>query len=188
MAEVKVDRITSDVFRWLNSVVIGLNLCPFAGRPTQEGRVRLKVSEAITEEELLSELSAEMRLLDKAASAEIETTLVIVPHLLVHFYDYTQFLQWAQSHLKREGWQGVYQLASFHPSYCFAGAEPEDVENLTNRSPYPILHIIREQSLAAALGYVDDVEGIPERNKLRMRELSCEERGALFSYLLGRKS
>ena len=175
--------VEQDVIRWLNSVVIGLNLCPFSGKPLRENRVRIHVNEVMSEEDLLSDLMAEMELLDKTPASEIETTLVIVPNLLQDFFDYTQYLIWVQSQLKRRGWQGVYQLASFHPDYCFAGAEPDDVENLTNRSPYPIIHIIREASLEKALEFFEDVEGIPERNKVCVSALSLEQRQQLFPYL-----
>ena len=180
-----MNSIAHEVFHWLDSVVIGLNLCPFAGKPRRENRVRLQISSATTEEQLLIELNEEMQLLDATPSANIETTLLIIPQLLGDFYDYNQFLGWAQANLKREGWQGIYQLASFHPHYCFAGAQEDDLENLTNRAPYPIIHIIREQSLSAALNYVQDVEGIPQRNKRRVAELSEVERRELFPYLFG---
>lgn len=178
-----MDPIKVDVIRWLNSVVIGLNLCPFAGKPTAENRVRFHVSSALDEEGVLQELADEMALLDKTPAGEIETTLVIVPQLLQSFFDYSQCLAWAESMLKRNGWKGVYQLASFHPEYCFAGSDIKDVENLTNRAPYPILHIIREESLSRALAYVEDVEGIPLRNQQRMRMLSEQEKYVLFPYL-----
>lgn len=179
------NRVTQDVLRWLNSVVIGLNLCPFSGKPTRENRVRFHVSAAADEEDVLKDLMAEMELLDKVSTSEIETTLVIIPNALHEFFDYTQCLHWAQSQLKRQGWQGVYQLASFHPNYCFAGAEPYDAENLTNRAPYPIIHIIREASLAKALEYFEGVEGIPERNKACVEALSDEQKQKLFPYLFG---
>jgi len=177
------DAVKQDVILWLNSVVIGLNLCPFSSKPTRENRVRFHVSAAATEEDVLKDLSAEMELLDKSSSAEIETTLIIIPNMLHDFFDYTQCLIWAQSQLKRQGWQGVYQLASFHPQYCFAGAEPDDVENLTNRAPYPIIHIIREASLEKALEYFEGVEEIPERNKACVESLSEEQKKKLFPYL-----
>lgn len=183
----QMNYIEREVVTWLHQVVIGLNLCPFASRPTSEGRVRFFISHATSEEDLLEELSTEMRLLDEKAATEIETTLLIVPKLLQDFFDYTQFLDWAQAHLKREGWLGVYQLASFHPQYCFAGADPDDAENLTNRAPYPIVHIIREQSLSNALNYVADVAEIPERNKRRVSDLSAQDKRKLFPYLFGIK-
>ena len=184
---VVMDQVKKEVFVWLNSVVIGLNLCPFSARPTNENRVRFQVSQSINEEDLSAELIHEMELLDKTPAAEIETTLFIIPNSLQDFFDYTQFLNWAQAQLKRHGWLGVYQLASFHPNYCFAGAEAEDDENLTNRAPYPIVHIIREASLEKALQYYEDVEEIPERNKARVEGLTKAQKQTLFPYLFNVK-
>lgn len=170
---------------WLHRVVIGLNLCPFAAKPTSEGRVRFSISHAVDEAGLLADLEAELQRLDATPASELETTLVIVPDYLQDFFDYRQFLQWTESWLKRNGWRGIYQIASFHPNYCFAGAEPEDAENLTNRSPYPILHLIREESLARALEFFPDVDQVPERNRLRVADLNKEQRKLLFPYLFG---
>ncbi len=178
-----MDSILQTVVVWLNSVVIGLNLCPFSVKPTRENRVRFQVSLATDEESLLDDLMFEMELLDKTSSADIETTLLITPHVLHDFFDYNQFLNWTNQLLKRNRWTGVYQLATFHPQYCFAHAEPDDAENLTNRAPYPILHIIREASLEKALEYFADVEEIPEVNKTRVENLSAEEKQKLFPYL-----
>ena len=175
--------VLQDVVVWLNSVVIGLNLCPFSGKPTRENRVRFYISDAGTQEDVLTDIFSEMELLDKIPASELETTLVIIPHALEDFFDYNQCLAWAQSQLKRRGWLGVYQLASFHPDYCFAGADPQDVENLTNRSPYPIIHIIREASLEKALDFFPDVEEIPERNKEAVAALTPEQKRQLFPYL-----
>ena len=175
--------VEQEVSVWLNQVVIGLNLCPFSGKPTREKRVRFQVSVAKVEEDLLAELTAEMELLDKTPAREIETTLLIIPSFLQDFFDYTQFLGWAQSQLKQQGWLGIYQLASFHPSYYFAGTDPDDDENLTNRSPYPIIHIIREASLEQALKYFHGVEEIPDRNRLCVEALTPEQKKNLFPYL-----
>lgn len=161
------------VTQWLNDVVIGLNLCPFSGKPTRENRVRFYVSEAEDEEMLLSELQQEMELLDKHPATEIETTLVIVPDLLQDFFDYTQFLHWVNRLLKRMGWLGVYQIASFHPDYQFADTEPDAAENYTNRSPFPMLHLLREASLEAAIDNHPDVDGIPPRNIELMNKLGA---------------
>lgn len=175
--------IVVDVTRWLNEVVIGLNLCPFSGKPTRENRVRFFVSNATDDEVLLQDLQQEMELLDQKPASEIETTLVIVPDHLQDFFDYNQFLNWTDQLLKRNRWTGVYQIATFHPQYCFAHAEPDDAENLTNRAPYPILHIIREASLEKALAYFTDVEAIPDNNKARVAALTAGERQGLFPYL-----
>ena len=180
-----MDSVKQHVLTWLNSVVIGLNLCPFSEMPMRENRVRFRVSDATVEEDLLADLILEMELLDKTPTKELETTLLIIPNTLHDFFDYTQFLNWAQAQLKRQNWLGVYQLASFHPNYCFAGSNPEDDENLTNRSPYPIIHIIREASLAKALEYFDEVEEIPARNKACVEALSIEQKQKLFPYLFG---
>lgn len=171
------------VVRWLNEVVIGLNLCPFAGKPTGENRVRFFISRADDDELLLQDLQREMELLGEKSASEIETTLVVIPQHLHNFFDYNQFLNWAEKMIKRNGWTGAYQLATFHPDYCFAGADPEDAENLTNRAPYPILHIIREASLEKALQYYEGVEDVPENNKKRVENLTVVERRQLFPYL-----
>ncbi|HSC66520.1 MAG TPA: DUF1415 domain-containing protein [Cellvibrio sp.] len=178
------NRVVADVARWLNEVVIGLNLCPFSGKPTREQRVRFVVSAATDDEVLLQDLEREMALLDQTPASVIETTLVIVPQHLQDFFDYNQFLNWTNQLLKRNRWIGVYQLASFHPHYCFAHAEPDDAENLTNRAPYPILHIIREASLEKALEYFANVEEIPEINKARVENLTAEQKRKLFPYLI----
>lgn len=172
------------VVRWLNEVVIGLNLCPFAGKPASENRVRIFISAATDDELLLQDLQREMERLDEKPASDIETTLVVVPEHLQDFFDYNQFLNWAEKMIKRNSWVGVYQLATFHPEYCFAGAEPEDAENLTNRSPYPILHIIREASLEKALQFYEGVEDVPENNKKRVESLSAEQKRKLFPYLI----
>jgi hypothetical protein len=177
--------IQQAVETWLHQVVIGLNLCPFAAKPASEGRVRFSVSHAVNETGLLADLEAELQQLDVTPVSELETTLVIVPDYLQDFYDYCQFLRWAESWLKRNGWRGIYQVASFHPNYCFAGAEPEDAENLTNRSPYPILHLIREESLAKALQFFPDIDEVPEKNKIKVASLSHSEIKLLFPYLFG---
>lgn len=171
------------VIQWLNEVVIGLDLCPFSRKPTREERVRFYVSKADSEEKLLQELQAEMELLDSKTALELETTLLIVPELLQDFFAYNQFLNWSRQLIKRMKWQGIYQIASFHPDYCFASAQPDDAENLTNRAPYPILHILRETSVAKALEFFPDALDIPERNQAKVAALSSAEKQRLFPYL-----
>lgn len=180
------NNVKAAVARWLNEVVIGLNLCPFAGKPAKENRVRLFVSHAADDEHLLSDLQREMEMLDNKIPEEIETTLVITPNHLQDFFDYNQFLNWSEKLIKRNGWTGVYQLATFHPDYCFAGAEPDDAENLTNRSPYPILHIIREASLERALQFYQGVEDVPDNNKRRVDALTSAEKLKFFPHLFNR--
>lgn len=176
--------VVNSVKQWLANVVIGLNLCPFAGKPAAEGKVRFSVSSAVDEEQLINELKAELELLD--AKPEVETTLLILPSYLDDFYEYNNFLDWVDGLLQKYKWEGVYQVASFHPKYCFAGAHPDDAENLTNRSPYPILHIIREASLEAVLAHYPNPDEIPERNIDTVEGLSAEQTRTLFPYLFSR--
>lgn len=172
------------VTQWLHDVVIGLNLCPFANKPTRAGQVRLSVSDALTEEALLEIIESELQRLDSESVMSLETTLVIAPKMLSDFWDYNQFIGWVEALISRNGWEGVYQLATFHPDYCFAGAEPEDAENLTNRAPYPIFHLIREASMADVLARYPDPESIPEDNIRRVSALSDAQKRSLFPYLL----
>lgn len=155
--------------RWVDSMVIGLNLCPFARREFVNNRVRFVVTEAATEEQLLAALEAELELLGNDPS--IETTLLIHPNVLEDFYDYNQFLNLSDGMLVQLQLEGVYQVASFHPDYQFGGTGRDDVENYTNRSPYPMLHIIREESLERAIADYTDVEQIPTRNIKRINDL-----------------
>jgi hypothetical protein len=174
------------VRRWLEDVVIGLGLCPFAAPPWQRNAVGLVVSEATDEVALLSQLHDELLRLDGCDAAELETTLLIMPKYLAAFDDFNQFLDPAEALLEQFGWVGRYQLASFHPDYRFADVPDNDLGNLTNRSPYPILHLIREDSIERALENYPDPHGIPARNIARIRALDAAELSRLFPYLFGR--
>ena len=154
--------IIGAVQHWVSSLVVDMNLCPFAGREVMRNRVRFTVTEAATEERLLMALQAELELLDNDAS--VETTLLIHPLVLGDFPDYNQFLNYADSLLEQMRREGIYQIASFHPDYQFEGTGPDDAENYTNRSPYPLLHLLREESLERAISSYPDVGAIPVRN------------------------
>jgi len=156
------EEIIGPVRHWVESVVVALNLCPFAGRELVQNRVRFSVTEAVTEERLLVDLQAELELLN--SNEAVETTLLIHPKVLQAFCDYNQFLSSADNMLVQMGLDGVYQIASFHPDYQFSGTEPDDAENYTNRSPYPMLHLIREESLERSIVNCPDPDQIPERN------------------------
>lgn len=171
--------------RWLASVVIGLNLCPFARRVFEAERIRYVESEATTEKTLLADLSAELRNLAASPISQFETTLLIHPRVLTDFLDYNDFLDAAEQELERLDLDGILQIASFHPHYQFAGTTPDDVENYTNRSPYPMLHLLREDSISALT--VDDAElaAIPERNVQTMRELGPAAMKRLWSDACG---
>ncbi|NQV86931.1 MAG: DUF1415 domain-containing protein [Woeseiaceae bacterium] len=161
------------VRRWVEDLVVGLNLCPFAGRELVRNRVRFVVTEAATEEQLLAALATELALLNDDAA--IETTLLIHPDVLQDFFDYNQFLDTADRLLVQTELEGVYQIASFHPDYQFAGTAADDAENFTNRSPFPLLHILREAGLALSIAAYPDVEQIPVRNIAQMKSLGREK-------------
>ncbi|WP_444931728.1 DUF1415 domain-containing protein [Microbulbifer sp. SSSA002] len=171
------------VQQWLTDVVVGLNLCPFARKPLRAGQIRFKVSTATEDEALLNDLLAELHQLDATSEAEVVTTLLIIPNHLHNFSDYNQFLDLAEWLLDRNDYTGIYQLASFHPDYQFAGTAATDAENLTNRAPYPILHLLREENLEKMIDLYPDPESIPENNIRRVESLSHEEKLKLFPYL-----
>ncbi|GAB2881387.1 DUF1415 domain-containing protein [Microbulbifer echini] len=175
--------VTQAVEQWLTDVVVGLNLCPFARKPLRAGQIRYRVSTANEDKTLLEDLLAEFQLLDTTPENELLTTLLIIPKHLYDFSDYNQFLDQAEWIMERNSYIGTYQLASFHPHYQFAGTTPEDAENLTNRAPYPILHLLREENLANMIGLYPDPETIPENNIRRVESLSQEEKLQLFPYL-----
>lgn len=164
-------------------MVIGLNLCPFARKPQRAGSIRYAVSTATDDETLMAELLHECQLLDELPAAELETTLLMVPLHLKKFDDFNHFLNLADWLLERHDYTGVYQLATFHPNYQFADTEPEDAENLTNRAPYPILHLLREDSMTKVLANYPNPEAIPENNIARVTALTAAERKQLFPYL-----
>jgi len=179
------EQIIADVEQWLDEVVIGLDLCPFAARPRREKRVRIAVSHATDDEALLNDLQAELERLSDTPAAELETTLLAIPDMLEDFADYNDFLDAVDLWVEQFGWEGDLQVASFHPQYQFADTEADDPGNLTNRSPWPLLHIIREESLEKAIEHYPDVDRIPERNIARMQALTAEERARLFPHLFG---
>ncbi|MUK50539.1 DUF1415 family protein [Aliivibrio fischeri] len=178
-----IQKIEQEVQQWLEDVVIGLNLCPFAAKPNRNKQIKIFVSEATTEEALLEDILQELMNLDSKTAEELETTLVAIPNMLQDFMDYNFFLDWVDALIKQQEWEGIYQIATFHPDYCFGGAEPEDDENLTNRSPYPVLHLIREESMEKVLKHYPNPEAIPDTNIARVEELTLEERRKLFPYL-----
>ena len=179
-----INAITEQVDQWLNDVVIGLNLCPFAAKPQRNKQIKIFVSEASQEEALLEDILLQLIELSNTEPEKLETTLVVVPNMLQDFWDYNFFIDWVEDLIKQQDWEGIFQVATFHPDYCFGGAEPEDDENLTNRSPYPVFHLIREESMEKVLKHYPDPESIPDTNIARVSALSEEERKKLFPYLL----
>jgi len=147
---------------WVESVVIALNLCPFAARELNQDRIRFSLSKADNVASLLADLEVELQTLKQ--DERIETTLLVHPQALTDFSEYNQFLDILDTLLIETGLEGVFQIASFHPDYQFAGTQADDVSNYTNRSPYPMLHLIREASLERAVANYPDADQIPQRN------------------------
>ena len=156
---------------WLEVAVIGLNLCPFAKAVHVKQQIRYTVTQASSEGELLAVLRDELSLLAKADSNEIDTTLLIHPQALTDFIDYTAFLRKADRLLRSQGHECTLQIASFHPAYEFAGSAPDDIENCSNRSPFPMLHLLREDSIERAVAVFPDAGEIYERNIETLRRL-----------------
>jgi hypothetical protein len=170
--------VVASVQHWLDAIVIGLNLCPFAKREVVKNRVRFFVSEADTEELLLEDLQSELEFL--VHNDAVETTLLIHPAVLQDFYEYNQFLAYADELLEQMELDGIYQIASFHPQYQFDGSEADDIDNFTNRSPYPLLHLLREDSLERAIAKHPESSQIGEHNIELLRRLGREKIEALL--------
>jgi uncharacterized protein len=174
----KNELIIESVQQWVEQFVVELNLCPFAKREIVKNRVRYNVTEATTQAQLLVALETELGFLSE--STAIETTLLIHANILHDFYEYNQFLDIADGLLQEMNLEGVFQIASFHPQYQFGGTEINDAENFTNRSPYPILHLLREDSLEQAIAEHADVDQIPVRNIQLMNQLGEEKLKAML--------
>ena len=156
---------------WLAKAVIGLRLCPFAGAPFAREQIRYRVSEQQSTDGLVQELAEELQHLHAADPQLCETSLLIHPRVLTDFGDYNQFLNDADATLAALDLGGELQIASFHPRYQFAGSEPNDVQNYSNRSPYPMLHLLREASVTRAVATYADVSEIGSRNIATLRNL-----------------
>lgn len=157
--------------RWIERVVIDLNLCPFAKAVMVKGQVRIVVSDASTESALLHTLGEELLHLRDTPAAEVDTTLIVHPEVLNDFYEYNDFLEQADALLDSMDLVGDIQVASFHPQYQFADTELDDASNNTNRAPFPILHLLREDSVSRAVEAYPEPDSIIERNIATMTDL-----------------
>ena len=156
---------------WIKRVVIGLNLCPFARSVFDDDRIRYVVSHATTETALIEALTHELVVLSEANSDQIDTTVLIHPSVLTDFYAYNDFLDVVDQVILDAGLDGVIQAASFHPQYRFAESPANDVANYTNRSPFPMIHLLRESSVSHAIDRYPGVEAIPAGNVALLRSL-----------------
>ncbi|AWM38065.1 hypothetical protein GobsT_38500 [Gemmata obscuriglobus] len=157
--------------RWIQNAVIELNLCPFARRVFDGGLIRYAVTDATDTAALTVALTEQLRALAAAPAEEVETAFLIHPNALADFFDYNDFVAGADELIAELGLEGVIQIASFHPLYQFAGTRPDDVENYTNRSPFPMLHLLREESISRVNDDPEKLLDIPKRNIETLRKL-----------------
>jgi hypothetical protein len=173
------DAIIKHTKNWLSGFVIQHNICPFAKRVFDNNSIDYQL---VFNDTLQGQLQSLIETCIKLDSDKtIETSLIIYPKGLGNFDDYLDFLALANALLHKQGYQGIYQLASFHPDYCFAGVAENDASNFTNRSPYPMLHLIREDSLENSLKHYPDPEHIPIRNIDYLRKMGLEKIKTLFA-------
>jgi hypothetical protein len=176
------EQVLADTRRWIEKAVIGLNLCPFARAVYVKNQVRIVVSHARHLDAFLDELDAELTLLKDTPAEEIDTTLLVHPSLFPDFLVFNDFLNVVDDVVAEHGLEGVIQVASFHPLFQFEGVEADDISNATNRSPYPILHLLREDSVERAIASdAGDAEKIVERNIETLRELGASGWAALLA-------
>jgi uncharacterized protein len=168
------DTLIANTQTWLTRAVIGLQLCPFAKAVHLKNQIRYVVSHSSEPQALLETLVQELQHLVQADPQVIETTLLIHPDVLIDFVDYNDFLDIADAALRELDLDGVLQIASFHPQYQFAGTEPHAIENHTNRSPYPMLHLLRESSIEEAMKNFDGADAIVDRNIATLQQLGLE--------------
>ena len=178
IAQISDNTVEISVKSWIEKVIVGLNFCPFAKKEMERNTVRYAIFPATQVNDALSQLLEELALLDK--QLDIHTTLLIFPQGFANFENYLDMLELADTLIAQSGYCGIYQLASFHPDYCFDGEEQNDPANYTNRSPYPILHILRESTIEAALKRYPQPESIPENNIAKARELGSSFLKALL--------
>jgi len=183
MDEAKTAEMEAAITGWLERIVIGLGLCPFASRVVDDARLRIRISTATSEEQALTDLQEELLLLAAADTRELETSLLALPDLAGDFDAFNQMLALVDLLLDEAGWHGRFQVASFHPDYRFADTQPDAPGNLTNRSPVPLLHILRETSVAAAIESIEDPAAIPTRNIRVMESLDATQLDELFPWL-----
>lgn len=165
------EQMLSLTVRWLERAVIGLNLCPFAKSVHVKGQIHYRLSHATQKQELLQVLQEELQALQATDPAVRDTTLLILPDCFPDFLDFNDFLQDADDVLYTVGLDGTLQIASFHPRFQFAGTTEDDITNFTNRAPFPVLHLIREASIARAVEAFPDAEMIYEKNMRTLEDL-----------------
>ena len=167
-------QVITDSQKWLERAVIGLNLCPFAKSVHVKSLIRYAISDAKSESELLADLQSELIFLNSVSPTITDTTLLIAPMCLHDFLEFNQFILKANKSLTKLDLDGIFQIATLHPQYQFAGTDVDDITNYTNRAPYPTLHLLRESSIDRALQAIPNAESIFEVNMNTMRRIGLE--------------
>lgn len=165
--------VAQQTLKWVRNFIVAHNVCPFAQREVERCSIRVEVVRSKKLEVALEELMAEVQWLDE--HPETETTLLVFPTLFKHFDHYLDYVELAESILAEQGYEGIYQLATFHPNYCFEDADPDDASNYTNRSPYAMVHLLREASVEKAIEFYGDTSVIPERNIEHLNAMGSAE-------------
>ena len=173
-AHLNIDTVSEHTKQWLEKAVIGLNLCPFAKAPHVKNLVRIVVSEARHLDGFLEDLDRELQLLGNTPASELETTLLVHPTLFPDFETFNQMLEIADDAVVENELEDIVQIAPFHPDFQFEGTEADDISNYTNRSPYPTLHLIREDSIVKAAEAFPDASAIFDRNIALLEKMGHE--------------
>lgn len=160
---------------WIEAFVIKLDLCPFAKHPFSKGKIHFAMETSEQTEIQLTSFWKEIERLENAAPKDISNSILIYPNGLDDFFDYLELLDLCEGLLKLQKVEDLFQIASFHPDYLFEGANADDLKNFTNRSPYPMIHILRVEEVSAAIEFYDDVDEIPRRNKITLEEIGYEK-------------
>jgi uncharacterized protein len=162
MQQINIDKIIAQTKKWIMDVVIGCNFCPFAAKEMKRGSIHYEVLLDANNESTLNSIVKIFNLLD--TDETIETALIILPEAYYAFTSYLEIVDKAEDLLESENYEGIYQIASFHPKYMFAGSTIIDPSNYTNRSPYPMLHVLREESVSRAVDAHPNIDDVPEQN------------------------
>jgi uncharacterized protein len=173
MAQPTTEEAIAQTKKWISEVVVGCNFCPFASKELKRGSICYKVIFHADRKTVLQEVALAIQQLDN--DPDIETSFLILPNQFESFDAYLDLVELTEALIEKENYEGIYQVASFHPAYMFAGSSEDDPSNYTNRSPYPMLHFLREESVSRAIDSYPDIEGVPERN-IRF----TQEKGLLF--------
>ena len=171
------DTVIAQTRKWIADVIVGCNFCPFAAKPLKAGTIHYEIKSRADMQSALEILAASFIKLDKEES--METLFIIFPDSFFDFEEYLQLVELSEALLEKQGYEGIYQIASFHPDYLFAGSSQDDPANYTNRSPYPMLHLLREESLSRAIDSYPGTEKIPKQNILY-----AQQKGLVYMKML----